>query len=498
VAANHPGQAAPDQRLAALRGRKAVVLGLGISNLAVIDCLLRAGARVTAADRKTAAELGETHARLASIPVRLVLGPGYLSSLAGQEIAFLTPGMRRDFPELEQARRAGVQFSSETRLFFELCPAPIVAVTGSAGKTTTTTLVGLMLAETRPGVLVGGNIGKPLVALAPDMGPEDLAVLELSSFQLQDLEMSPHIAAVLNVSPNHLDMHPSMEAYVDAKRAIYQGQGAGDHCVFNHDNEYTRGMARDYDERIRRGLGGHRPVLYSRIQEIGDGAFLRHGQVLLRLAGHGEGLPDASICERGEIKLVGEHNLENVLAASAVAGLAGASPGAMRKVATSFQGVEHRLEPVRVVGRVSYYNDSIATAPDRTIAALRSLPGPMVIILGGYDKKIGFEELARELLGCAKVRAAVVLGATGDKIEAAIDAETARRQARGEDQSAVQVVRVRGGLRDAVETARALAVPGDVVVLSPACASFDMFRNFEERGREFKRLVAEMPEGRGR
>jgi UDP-N-acetylmuramoylalanine--D-glutamate ligase len=293
-------------------------------------------------------------------------------------------------------------------------------------------------------------------------------------------------------------MHPTMEDYVEAKRVIYRFQGDRDYCVFNYDNEYTREMATDYAERTAGIPGGHRPVLYSRLQETGEGAFLRGDLLTLHLSGFGKDLPDAPVCERGEIKLVGEHNVENVLAASAVAGLAGAAPEAIRKVATGFQGVEHRLEPVRVLDQVAYYNDSIATAPDRTIAALRSLPSPMVIMLGGYDKKIGFEELARELLGCGKVRAAVVMGATANKIEAALDAERERRTAAGEPESGVQVVRVSGGLADALEASRTLARPGDVVVLSPACASFDLFRNFEERGREFKRLVAAMPEGRSR
>ena len=225
---------------------------------------------------------------------------------------------------------------------------------------------------------------------------------------------------------------------------------------------------------------------------------MRGGEVVLRLARHGEGLPDATICRRDEIKLLGEHNLENVLAAVALAGLAGANPAAMRAVATSFRGVEHRLEPVRVVDGVSYYNDSIATAPDRTIAGLRSLPAPIVVILGGYDKKIGFQNLARELVGCGKVRAAVVMGATGDKIEAAIGQELTRVRTGAAAKPGPRVLRVRGGLADALEAARAVAMPGDVVTLSPACASFDMYRNFEERGRDFKRLVAAMPEGRDR
>lgn len=485
----------PEERLAALRGRKAVVLGLGISNLAVIECLLRAGARVIAADRKTASELGERYARLRALPVKMVLGRGYLSALDGQEIAFLTPGMRRDLPELARARRAGVEMSSETKLFFELCRAPIIGVTGSAGKTTTTTLVGLMLEKSRPGVFVGGNIGRPLVAAVGDIGAGDLVVLELSSFQLQDLGMSPHVAAVLNVSPNHLDVHPTMDDYVAAKKVIYRHQGPHDHCVFNEDNDVTREMAGDYATRLPAGPEGHAPIRYSRRHEIGDGAFLREDRLELRLRAYGKGFPDATVCGRGDVKLLGEHNLENVLAASAVAGLAGANVEAIRAVATTFRGVEHRLEPVLELDGVGYYNDSIATAPERTIAALRALPGPMVVILGGYDKKLGFDGLAAELLGCGKVRAAVILGATAAKIEQALQTERSRRAAAGLPEDRVQVVRTTDDLGAAVNAARSTALPGDTIVLSPACASFDMFSNFEERGRAFKRLVTALPEG---
>lgn len=496
-----PGSKGTGEVLAALRDTRAVVLGVGMSNMAVIECLLRAGAKVTAADRKTAVELGERFAELSRLPIRLALGPGYLDALEGQDVAFLTPGMRRDMPELEQARRAGVRFSTEVRLFFELCAAPIIAITGSAGKTTTTTLTGLMLERSRPGVWVGGNIGRPLVAHALDIGEGDLAILELSSFQLQDLGMSPHVGAVLNISPNHLDIHPTMEHYVDAKRTIYRHQGPGDHAVFNYDNEITRAMAAWYQAQQMQ-QGGHGPVLYSRKQELGEGAFLSADRLMLRLGGVGavgsvgglsgtgeERLPDAEICRRGEIQLLGEHNVENVLAASAVAGLAGASVAAIRDVATTFRGVEHRLEPVEEIGGVRYYNDSIATAPDRTCAALRSLPGPMVLILGGYDKKIGFEGLAAEVLSGGKVRTVLLMGVTADKIEKSLLDEAARLRGMGTTPALPEMIRVPGGLAAVVEVARGVARAGDIVLLSPACASFDMFANFEERGRVFKDLV---------
>ncbi len=483
------------QGLGDLRGRRVAVLGLGMSNIAVIQYLARAGAVITACDRKTRGELGEErYHELGKYPMRLVLGPDYLRGLEGQEFAFLTPGLRRDLPELLSAARAGVVFSSEIGLFLAACPAPIVAVTGSAGKTTTTSLVGLMLQASRDGVWVGGNIGRPLVADLDQIGPESLVVLELSSFQLQDLTVSPHIGAVLNVRPNHLDIHPTMEHYVDAKRNIYRYQGKGDWCVFNYDNEITRQMAREYDREIRAKRGAHPPVVYSRLAPAGDGAYLSGQSLTLRLKGYGAGLPDGVICRRGEVKLLGEHNLENVLAAALLAGLAGAGLDAIRAVATTFRGVEHRLEPVRELSGVKYYNDSKATVPDETIAAVRSLDGPIVLILGGHDKRIGFAGLAEEILRSGKVKTVILNGATAGLIDRALTDEAGRLAGEGIDHSMPEVLTVTGPFDGVVTAAAQAAVPGDTVVLSPACASFDQFVNFEERGRVFKELVRALPE----
>ncbi len=449
---------------------------------------------ITAADRKSQEQLGERYRELIGYPVRLVLGPEYLDALEGQEYAFLTPGMRRDLPQLIRAKDAGVVFSSEIGLFFDLCPAPVVAITGSAGKTTTTTLAGLMLQRSREDVWVGGNIGRPLIGEVDRIRPDSLVVLELSSFQLQDLAVSPHIAAILNVSPNHLDIHPTMEHYIDAKRNIYRHQGKGDFCVFNYDNETARQMAREYDREVRLRRGSHPPVVYSRLQPPGDGAFQDGDELVLRLARYGKGLPEGMICRRDEVKLLGEHNLDNVLAAGAVAGLAGAGLDAIRAVATSFRGVEHRLEPVRELNGVWYYNDSIATAPDRTIAALQAFACPLVLILGGYDKRIGFNTLAEEILRSGKVRAIILSGATADLIGRALSSEAGRLTADGVPIRPPEVVRATGGFPEAVAAAARAALPGDTVLLSPACASFDQFANFEERGRVFRDLVKSLPE----
>jgi len=476
-----------------LRGKRAVVLGLGLSNLPVIKYLLAAGAEVTAADRKTAAELGPKYHEVAAFPVKLVLGPDYLAALEGQDLAFLTPGMRRDLPELTEAGAAGTVFGSEMTLFFAACRAPIIGITGSAGKTTTTTLVGLMLQASRERVWVGGNIGRPLLGEVDQIRPDDLVVVELSSFQLQDLTTSPHISAVLNVSPNHLDIHPTMEHYVNAKRNIYKHQAPRDFAVFGYDNETTRQMAAEYDREVRRRRAGHAPVVFSRTRELGEGAFQSGDGLWLRLGGIDSAMPDGLICTREQVTLVGEHNLDNILAAAAVAGLTGASSAAITHVATTFAGVEHRLELVRTLDGVRYYNDSKATTPESTIAALRALPGPVVLILGGYDKHVGFGGLAREALVGGKVRDIVLMGATAGMLDAALDEAVSELRSEGVAFIEPSRLRVDGGFAGAVWAAHRAARPGDTVLLSPACASFDMFANFEERGAVYKRLVAELP-----
>jgi UDP-N-acetylmuramoylalanine--D-glutamate ligase len=475
-------------------------MGLGLSNLAAVSYLLDCGAEVTAADRKPAEAMAEQVAALGDGPIEYVFGPDYLRALQGHEIAVLTPGMRRDIPELAAAAADGTVFTSEIGLLMAACPAPVIGITGSAGKTTTTTLVGLMLQATRPGVWVGGNIGRPLLAQVGQMAPQDLVVLELSSFQLQDMAVSPRVAAVLNVNPNHLDIHPSMEHYVDAKRNIYRHQGSRGRCVFGADNEATQAMAAEYAGRSTRWPEAMPPVMFSRRRVLERGACIDGDAMVLQLAGLGPGLPDGVFCRTGEVQLLGEHNWDNLLAAATVAALAGASLDAIGTVARTFRGVEHRLEFVRQVAGVRYYNDSIATAPDRTIAALRALPGPIVLILGGYDKRIAFDGLADEIFAAGRVAKVVLQGKTASMIELALanaagSAASAGARA-GQAAARPEIVTVDGDFAAAVSTAARLARPGDTVLLSPACASFDQFSNFEQRGAAFKRLVAALPDGR--
>ncbi|HHW15221.1 MAG TPA: UDP-N-acetylmuramoyl-L-alanine--D-glutamate ligase, partial [Firmicutes bacterium] len=387
-----------------LAGRRAAVVGLGVANVPLIRFLLRKGAQVTGCDKKSREELGARADELEAAGCTLRLGPDYLSSLAEHDLLFLTPGMRKDLPEIEAAKAAGAEVSSEIRLVFALCRAPILGITGSSGKTTTTMLSGRILEANGDQVLVGGNIGRPLIEEVEGIPPAAKVVLELSSFQLQDLAQSPHLAVVTNVTPNHLDQHASLAEYIEAKKHIFRHQGRQDACVLNYDNPVTRGMAAECPGRV---------FFFSRRERLGEGAFLDGDELVLRLEGREERL-----LHRAEIKLLGLHNLENVLAAALATRLFGAETAAIREAVTAFTGAPHRLELVREVNGVRYYNDSIATTPARALAGLASFAAPIVLIAGGYDKKLPFDEFGRVL--AQRVKAVVLLGVTAPKIEEAV------------------------------------------------------------------------------
>lgn len=457
------------------RGRHVAVIGLGLSNTALIRFLVAKGARVTACDRKTREELGEVYDQLAPLGVTFRLGPGYLSDLDGVDAVFVTPGMRKDLPELVQLREAGVLVSSEMQLFFELCKARIVGVTGSSGKTTTTTLIGEILSAAGYDVVVGGNIGRPLIDLAEQLRPDQWVVLELSSFQLETMSLSPHIALVTNISPNHLDMHGTMEAYVAAKKRIYRAQQPNDWLVLNNEDPWANEMEMEAPGNVRR---------FSRKGPVVQGAFVDGGRIVLARSAQRRRTLE-QVCLLEDIRLLGEHNVENVLAAVTVADLCGVRLTTVRDVVASFTGVPHRLELVREAWGVKYYNDSIATTPTRAAAGIRSFKAPVILIAGGYDKGIPFDELA-EAVCTGSVKAVVTVGQTADKIEAAIKARSGA--------SGGPVLERAATFEDAVRRAHALAVPGDVVLLSPGCASYGMFRNFEERGQRFRELVRDLTE----
>ena len=454
--------------LASLRGKTAAVLGIGVSNTPLIELLCRSGVHVTACDKKSRAELGERAEQLEALGAQLRLGEGYLDALRA-DVIFRTPGLRPDVPALLKAKAHGSVVTSEMEVFFEVCPCPIIGVTGSDGKTTTTSIIAEMLRAAGRTVYLGGNIGRPLLCDAEKMTENDLAVVELSSFQLLDMKRSPHIAVMTNLAPNHLDVHRDMAEYIAAKENIFLYQREDDIAIFNVDNEITRALSEKARARVRR---------FSRRGEVADGAFLHGGAIVVRHDGQ-----EHEVMRRADIRLPGLHNVENYLAA--VTALDGLVPyEIMRGTACSFAGVEHRIELVRTRRGVRWYNDSIASSPTRTIAGLSAFDEKVILIAGGYDKHIPFTPLAPEVI--VHVKLLLLCGATADDIEEAV-------RACPDYHGSPEIVRC-GSLEQCVQVADARARSGDVVTLSPACAAFDQFADFMARGRAFKQLVNALPE----
>ena len=451
-----------------IQGKKVAFIGAGVSHKRCLEQFVEMGAQVTLCDQKKSVEdFGEYAETLRRLNVRLSLGEHYTDGFAGQDIIMRTPGYEYYKPELQAALQAGATVTSEVELFFELCPCEIVAVTGSDGKTTTTTLISKMFEAAGRKVFLGGNIGAALLPQLAEVTPDAVAVVELSSFQLISMRTSPKVAVVTNVTPNHLDHHKDMQEYVDAKRNILLWQVPPCRAVLGFENDITRAMQSD--------CKGEQ-VWFTRLHETDNGAFLRAEDDMLCYAENGVVTP---IMPRADSKLRGLHNVENLLAA--IAAVWGRVPvEAMRQVGSTFTGVEHRIEPVRVLDGVTYYNDSIASSPTRTIAGLRSFDRKIILIAGGYDKKIPYEPLAPEII--AHVKVLVLMGATAPRIEKAV------REHPDFDAASLEILHA-DGMRHAVELARAAAKPGDIVSLSPASASFDLYPNFEVRGRDYKAIV---------
>ena len=443
-----------------LKDQKIAVLGLGVSNRPLVRLLLEFGCRVTGCDRTPREKLDAEVLELEKLGVKLSLGDGYLDGVEAN-VLFRTPGMHPDNPAIQALRDRGAKVTSEMEVFFEVCPCTLIAVTGSDGKTTTTTLVSEMLKASGKTVWLGGNIGTPLLPLCRQMKKEDFAVVELSSFQLMDMERSPQRALITNLAPNHLDIHKDMQEYVDAKKNIFRFQSADGMLVLNADNAITAGF---------RGNGETR--FFSRRERTNcvweeNGVIYRRGEKLL---------------ESREILIPGTHNIENYLAAIAlVEGLA--TDDAVRQVARNFGGVEHRIELVREKDGVRFYNDSIASSPSRTIAGLRSFPEKVILIAGGYDKHIPYDVLGPEI--CRHVKKLYLGGATGPKIRAAVEAAP-------EYKPGFPEITDCRDFTEAVYAAAAGAKAGDVVLMSPASAAFDQFKNFMVRGEYFKKLVKEL------
>ncbi len=439
-------------------GKDISVIGLGISNRPLIKYLVKLGAKVTGYDRREKEQLGEIYDELSGLGVKLILGEDYLDNLSG-EIIFKTPGLRFDHPALLAAKDKGSLITSEMEVFFDICPANIIAVTGSDGKTTTTTLIHRMMTEAGYKTWLGGNIGNPLLTEAEQMKKDDWVILELSSFQLHTMKKSPKIAVITNLSPNHLDVHKDYQEYIDAKKNIMLYQGENDKLVINKSNVETakigkeaKGICIDFSSKEKAYLHLENDVIFRDTK------------------------PVLSI---GDIKIPGMHNVENYMAAiAAVEGLV--SDDIVLKVAKTFGGVEHRIELVRTLDGVRYYNSSIDSSPNRSINTLKVFDKKVIMIAGGKDKGIPYDEIGPAL--CEKVKVLILIGKTADKIEEAF------LKAGGDKNIIIRCE----SYDEVAKTAHSKATDGDVVLLSPASTSFDMFANFEERGNLFKKLVNEL------
>ncbi len=449
-------------------GARVVILGLGRQGTAMARWLVRQGAEVTVSDRQPAERLQGFLRTLEGLPIRYVFGDHPLALLEGCDLLCLSGGVPLDLPIVQEAIRRGIPLANDAQLFLERCRGWTAGITGSSGKTTTTALVGAMAQAAGFRTWVGGNIGNPLIEFVEEIGPDDRVVLELSSFQLEIMTVSPRVAAVLNITPNHLDRHKTMEAYIAAKQRILDFQDVEDIAVLGYDDPNARALAAAVRGRLR---------FFSREREVARGAFIREGMLFLRL-----GSDAWPICRVEEVRLRGRHNLWNVLAAAVIAGSLGADVGAIREAAMTFTGVPHRLELVREVRGVRYVNDSIATTPERVRVALEAFEEPLVLLAGGRDKQLPWDEAARDI--ARRVRVLLCFGEMGDRI--AREVQAARSQM---GEAALEQVERVGTLEEAVALAARLARPGEVVLLSPGGTSYDAYRDFEERGAHFRRLV---------
>lgn len=493
-------------------GQRVAILGMARQGAALARFMLTEGAHVTLSDTRSESQLAGICAELQCFAAALAAGNGAAASGADRlkfvlgghpfdllerlDLLCLSGGVSPAIPIVQEAVRRGIPLSNDGALTLRHCPAAIVGVTGSAGKTTTTTLTGLMLEASGLVTHVGGNIGTPLIDRLDAIGPGDKVVMELSSFQLELFDRSPAVAALLNITPNHLDRHPSMSHYAAAKANILRFQERGDTCALSADDAYTGAWLASGRCEIAEGAGQpavYFPLVAARLgfsleREVEVGAFLAGDRLIWR----GAGLAGAVICRATDVKLRGRHNLANILAACCLAGAAGATEAAMAQVATTFRGVEHRLEIVRERNGVTWVNDSIATAPERTVADLRSFTEPIVLLLGGRDKNLPWHEAAAEIHrqgadGAPAVAAVVLFGEAAGLIAAAL--------ARYEAETGAAPVPVYAGqdLAGAVKTAAEVARPGDVILLAPGGTSFDAYEDFAARGRHFRALVGALP-----
>ncbi|MBU3129204.1 UDP-N-acetylmuramoyl-L-alanine--D-glutamate ligase [Clostridium tagluense] len=444
-----------------IKGKKVGVVGIGVSNIPLIGFLVELQAVVTAFDKKTYSLLGTVATDFEKKGVKLVLGEHYLDDLTGFDVIFKTPSIRIDNPALLKAKQEGTYITSEMEEFIKYCPAKIFGVTGSDGKTTTTTIIYNILKEEGYKTWVGGNIGTPLFANIQQISKDDKVVLELSSFQLMTMTVSTDVAVVTNLSPNHLDIHKDMEEYIDAKRNIFKYQNKEGILILNKDNTLTYELRKEAKGKVK---------CFSLKEKLKDGAYFENDKLFIM---------NKEVCSRAEIKIKGIHNVANMLTAFC-ATEDEVSVESMREVATTFMGVPHRGEFVREVDGVKYYNDSIASSPTRTIASIKAFEKPVILIAGGYDKQIPFEPLAEQ--GYSNIKTLILVGDTKYKIKEVFDCIIKEKKI------SLEII-LAEDFNEAIYKAKEIARPNDIVTLSPACASFDMFENFEVRGNKYKEII---------
>lgn len=456
----------------AIRGKKIAVLGIGRSNIPAISFLKSLGANISARDKDK--NVLEKYPELHMLDIGIVLGENYLSDLDKFDYILRSPGIKPFLPEIEEAVKKGVKLTSEIELLIDLAPCKVIGITGSDGKTTTTTLVSKFLEKEGYKVWLGGNIGKSIFADVDKMAKKDIVVLELSSFQLMTLRTSPNISIVTNISPNHLDYHRSFEEYVNAKANVFFKQKKGDVLVLNKDDKYTE----KYLTILKDNKINTQVKEFSIKADIQDGVYLQDGKILYNKNGC-----ITEICNENNVKLVGIHNIANICAA-ATAVIDMVSVESIKDVVSNFSGVEHRMEFVRSINGVNYYNDSIASSPTRTIAGLTSFKEKVILIAGGYDKHIPYDVIGEYILD--KVKILLLVGATSTKIKEAVIKESNIRKI---DLNDMLEIKEFESLKECVDYALVNSKSGDNVIMSPASASFDMYKDFEERGNYFKELV---------
>ena len=458
-------RSALDEYLERLKGKRVAVLGIGVSNRPLIDLLCQAGIAVTACDKRDRDSFNGLIEKLEANGVSCHLGPDYLDHLDGMDVIFRTPGLRPDLPQLERAKAAGAELTSEMEAFFSVCPCRILAVTGSDGKTTTTTLVGEIFKNDRRNTYVVGNIGVAVISKALDTEEGDWLITETSSFQLQTVKyFKPVISAILNITPDHLNRHHTMENYGCAKANIFVNQDEKGYCIINGDDEMCRTLAKKCKARV---------MQFSSTRQLKEGAFVKDGRLVIA-----DGQKIYDLCGADELKIIGKHNIENALAASAISYFAGIDPVVIGDTLKSFSGVAHRIEYCGMIDGVKFYNDSKGTNIDATVTALNAIKENIILIAGGDGKGQDFKALTDNFAG--RVKHLVLIGRDGPKIAAAAEESGFRDYSYG------------ANMEECVQKAFSIAREGDTVLLSPACASWDMYDNFEQRGEHFKEVTARL------